>query len=136
VDSKGRVTCPREFRKVLEDEKYNGVLTFNSYHLEAIEAFGMSRMEKLNDKLYQSNNYPFFDKSDESINSIFADICMLPFDKDGRIVLTDAIKKHAQIENVAVFVGRGSTFQIWNPVLFANYQQNEREKIRNKIING
>ena len=39
---------------------------------------------------------------------------MLPFDREGRVLLPDLIRKKARLENDALFVGMGRKFRIWN----------------------
>ena len=43
---------------------------------------------------------------------------MLPFDREGRVLLPDLIRKKAQLENDALFVGMGRKFRIWEPSSF------------------
>jgi MraZ protein len=42
----------------------------------------------------------------------------LNIDGEGRVVLSDALKTHAEIRDTATFVGLGHKFQIWEPVRF------------------
>nr|WP_276591722.1 division/cell wall cluster transcriptional repressor MraZ [Sphingomicrobium nitratireducens] len=42
----------------------------------------------------------------------------VPYDKSGRIVLPPMMRRKGQVEELALFLGVGETFQIWNPTLF------------------
>ncbi|MEO5809484.1 MAG: division/cell wall cluster transcriptional repressor MraZ, partial [Sphingomicrobium sp.] len=42
----------------------------------------------------------------------------VPYDSSGRVVLPPMMRRKGQIEELALFIGVGETFQIWNPSLF------------------
>lgn len=41
----------------------------------------------------------------------------VPYDPSGRIILPPMMRRKGQIEDLALFVGVGGTFEIWNPRL-------------------
>ena len=41
----------------------------------------------------------------------------VPYDSSGRIILPPMMRRKGQIEDLALFVGIGGTFEIWNPRL-------------------
>ena len=41
----------------------------------------------------------------------------VPYDTSGRIILPPMMRRKGQIEDLALFVGVGGTFEIWNPYL-------------------
>ena len=41
----------------------------------------------------------------------------VPYDTSGRIILPPMMRRKGQIEDLALFVGIGGTFEIWNPKL-------------------
>ena len=41
----------------------------------------------------------------------------VPYDTSGRIILPPMMRRRGQIEDLALFVGVGGTFEIWNPRL-------------------
>lgn len=41
----------------------------------------------------------------------------VPFDASGRFIMPAQLRKRAQIEDLAFFMGTGDTFEIWNPKL-------------------
>lgn len=129
IDSKGRVVVPREFRCVLDQS--NGFVAFRSHKLEAIDCFSMERMQKLSDQI-DSTLDPFSIDRDSIESAVFADAISLRFDKDGRIVLPEMLIHHANIAKEAAFVGRGTTFQIWNPPAFQKHQNQIREALLRK----
>ena len=42
----------------------------------------------------------------------------VPYDTSGRIVLPPMMRRKGELEELALFLGAGETFQIWNPKLF------------------
>ena len=102
VDAKGRVSVPAKFRTVVANDEFQGVVLYCSPTHNCIEGVSMSRLEKLAE-------------SDDTYGDLFADAQQMAFDVTGRIIITPELIKHAGIKNCALFVGRGNSFQIWNP---------------------
>ena len=50
----------------------------------------------------------------------------VPYDSSGRIVLPPMMRRKGEIEDLALFLGTGETFQIWNPKLFLARQAHPR----------
>ena len=113
VDKKSRVSVPATFRSALANQSYSGVILFPSLQHESIEGCGIDRFEKIADGIDDLN--PFSDKHDDFTKAIFGQSVQLPFDSEGRIILTDSLIEFANIRESAAFVGQGRTFQIWNP---------------------
>lgn len=124
VDRKGRVSVPAPFRAAVRDQSFKGIVAFRSYREAAIEACAIDRMERLSDSVDALDQ--FSDEQDELASTIFADAHQLPIDGDGRIILPAILAEHAGITDSAAFVGRGATFQIWNPEDFERHQASAR----------
>ena len=128
IDKKGRVSVPASFRAALTNESFQGIIAFRSYKHNALEGCGIARMQKLSDSV---DSLDFFsDNQDDLSSAIFADSQQLAFDSEGRIMLPQQLIDHAGITEYAAFVGRGATFQIWNPETFEQMQAHSRERIR------
>ena len=81
------------------------------------------------------DNLDFFSESKNDITtSVLSDSYKLTFDGEGRICLPNELLKFANIKNQATFVGRGSSFQIWNPNTFKSYLQKARSNIKKKKL--
>jgi MraZ protein len=128
VDRKGRVSVPASFRAALADQSFPGIVVYRSHKYPALDAFGADRMERLSASI--DNLALFSEQQDDLAATIFADARQLPFDSDGRIVLPEDFAAHAGIAGNAAFVGRGPSFQIWEPRAFQNFQTEARERIR------
>lgn len=134
VDSKGRVSVPAPFRAALAGQTFQGIVAFGSVSVPAIEAFGMDRMERLSQHMDQ--HFDVFSQDQDDWASIFADAQPLAFDSTGRITLVDTLRQHGQLTDSVLFVGRGPTFQLWNPTLFQEYQAQARQRLQEKRKQG
>ncbi len=121
---------PASFRLMLTGQTYNGVVGFRSYTLPAIEGMGIDRMQRLSESVDQFD--VFSQTRDDLTAAIFADAQMLAFDGDGRIIVPPLLLEHAHIQDAVAFVGRGATFQLWNPELFESHQQESRTRAQSK----
>ncbi len=128
VDRKGRVSVPAPFRAALAGQVFNGIVAFRSYKQRTIEASGIDRMASLSESLDEMEL--FSEAQDDLASTIFADAHRLPFDGEGRIVLSPVLAEHAGITDMAAFVGCGATFQIWEPEAFRAHQEQARARAR------
>lgn len=88
----------------------------------------MSRMEQM---ASATDKMGVFDSElDDLTAMLFADARQLAFDVTGRIVIPSDLLKHANITDSAVFVGRGNSFQIWNPDAFRAVQEKSLNNLK------
>ncbi|MGN0917454.1 MAG: division/cell wall cluster transcriptional repressor MraZ [Candidatus Enterousia sp.] len=128
LDTKGRISVPASFRSSVSNEKFQGVILYRSFTNNCIEGLSMSRMEQLasaTDKMGVFDN-----QLDDLTAMLFADARQLAFDVTGRIVIPSDLLVHAGIRDTAIFVGRGNSFQIWNPTAFRAAQNAALERLR------
>ena len=128
LDTKGRISVPAAFRSSLNNENFAGVVLYRSFTNNCIEGLSMSRMEKIANA---TDKMGIFDGDLDNISAlVFADARPLAFDVTGRIIIPSDLLKHANISDKALFVGRGNSFQIWNPSDFEKIQQNSMNQLR------
>ena len=128
LDTKGRVSVPASFRASVSGEKFAGVVLFRSFTHNCIEGMTMSRMEQM---ATATDKMGIFDSElDDLTAMLFADARELSFDVTGRIVIPADMLAHAGITDRAVFVGRGNSFQIWNPDAFRAAQEKSLNNLR------
>lgn len=130
IDKKGRISVPATFRQALAQQSFQGIVVFRSYKFPAIEGMGIERMQRLSASVDELDL--FSDMQDDLTATIFADSQLLPFDGEGRVILPEPLLVHAGIQTEAAFVGRGATFQIWNPKAFEAQQLLARQRVQEK----
>ena len=126
LDKKGRVSVPASFRSYLSNLGYNGVVCYPSFNNQSIEAWPQDRIEKISNTIDALN--PFEEKKDFFATSILSESVNLQFDGEGRIAIPEKLLKHTKIKNSVLFVGQGTTFQIWEPATFEKFRVNARKK--------
>ena len=92
----------------------------------SIEGCSQNRIEKLSESIDSLN--PFEEKRDIFATSVLSESTNLQFDSEGRISIPDKLLKHAKIKKSMLFVGQGTTFQIWEPKLFEKFKAQARRK--------
>ena len=129
IDKKGRVSVPSAFRAALTSQGFPGVILFPSFSLSAIEGRGMDRMESLSAGIDEDFD-PLGNDLDEVANTIFAKSDQLGFDSEGRVMVSNKLLTHAGISDQAAFVGRGASFQIWEPGAFQAHQDDAQKNAK------
>ncbi len=138
VDRKGRVSVPAPFRNALSEAAYQGVIVYLSLADNAIDAFGRTLLENLNqrrlDKTMADGDFEqTLLGTDNMIDTIMAMAHELPFDGEGRILLPPTLAKTVGIKDRAAFVGRGTRFQIWAPDMFEEHQRKAVISLRARL---
>jgi len=124
VDSKGRVSIPALFRRVLEvsDPDWtdglnpNVVIVYGGKSQNYLEAYTQEAIQEVDDKIAR---LPRGSKQRRALEHIF-NSQSLPTQTDdtGRLVLPAKLREKVGITNEAKFVAMGDTFQIWAPDAF------------------
>lgn len=130
LDTKGRISVPASFRSATNGDNFSGVVLYRSFNSKCIEGVSMSRMEKMAQATDDLG--VFNDKTDDLSAMLFADARPLNFDVTGRIIIPDDLIKHAGIKTTALFVGRGNSFQIWNPTDFYKSQDESLNRLKSE----
>lgn len=132
IDKKGRVSVPALYRQTLKDQDFHGVVVFRSFKVPALEVCGVDRMQQLANSLDEFDQ--FSDEQENLAATIFADARPLAFDSEGRIMLPEDLCHHAGLTDQAAFVGKGVTFQIWNPTEFTTHQDGARNRAKTQGV--
>ena len=132
IDRKGRVSLPADFRVELPDDDDRVVYVYRSPKWAALEACDKAFMQRLADSLDRLNM--FSDEEDDLSAALVADARRITLDGEGRIILPSPFIEFSGLSDRAVFVGRGSRFQIWQPAEFADYSSDARERARGRTV--
>ena len=115
IDAKGRISVPAPFRTVLQAKNLTGVAVYPALTGPCIEGCGLDRIEAMVETM-PDDPIPGLDE-DSTAHLIFASARDLPFDGGGRIVLPTEFLEKAGLKDQGAFVGKGRTFQIWDPAV-------------------
>jgi len=126
VDTKGRVSIPAPFRRVLEegDPDWNAgvginpnfVIVYGRRNNNCLEGYSLKSMNDVDDLV---SRLPRYSKEREILErllnsqSIYAQV-----DENGRIVLPPKLRELVGIKSSAMFVGMGDKFQVWKPEFY------------------
>ncbi|MBN9543785.1 MAG: cell division/cell wall cluster transcriptional repressor MraZ [Alphaproteobacteria bacterium] len=130
LDKKGRVSVPAQYRTVLVNQEFSGIITYESFINNCIEASGIDRFVKLNE--FIENLDPFSEERDAFAAAILGGSQQLSFDSEGRVLLPESYIFNLNLSENVTFVGKGDTFEIWNPNEFAVYAEKARALAKEK----
>ncbi len=128
LDAKGRVSVPAPYRAVLERDGFDGLYCYPALDRPALDAGGNALLAEI-EALIASFS-PYSEQCERFSLALYGSSESLKFDGEGRVVLTDALKVHAEITEAVTFVGLGHKFQIWEPSRFRAELTEATEKVR------
>ena len=121
MDAKGRVSLPADFRKVLEAVGSNHIFILPQMkHLDYHVVLSQTAYDKLIEKFEAEDRDP--DEIEAMAPVIQTSARPIPFDDVGRMVLSRDLRELIGLSDEVRFVGRGSSFQIWEPGKHAAYE--------------
>ena len=118
LDSKGRVSIPASFRSVLARDGFDGLYCYPALDRPAIDAGGNALMAEIEALI--GRFAPFSEQREQFALALYGTSETLKIDGEGRVSLSEGLKRHAGITEAVTFVGLGHKFQIWEPSRFQN----------------
>ena len=124
VDAKGRVSIPASFRRVIEAADPNWtsgaapelVIVYGDHRLKYLECYTMEAIEEVDAKI---DALPRGAPERNVMERLFHGHSFpTSVDETGRLVLPVKLRQKIGLENEALFMAAGDTFQIWNPATF------------------
>ena len=128
LDSKGRVSIPASFRSVLSRDGFDGLYCYPTLDRPAIDAGGNALMAEIEALI--GRFAPFSEQREQLALSLYGTSETLKIDGEGRVILSDSLKRHAGITEAVTFVGLGHKFQIWEPGRFQSELAEATQKVR------
>jgi MraZ protein len=113
VDDKKRVAIPAKWRAAASGSNEFCILPDPKRHLLVLPQPVVEKMMEKADEM------SIGDERRDVLRVIAAEGHTTPCDKTGRVVLTDALLRHAGITDEAVLVGVLNKFEIWSPERYA-----------------
>ena len=133
IDKKGRLSIPAPFRAALAAQEFAGLVVYPSPLHGCIEACGMARIMKLNQRIERFD--PYSEERDAFATTIFGESVQLNFDTEGRVMLPSGLLASANISEETTIVGKGEIFEIWQPKAFEAHAKRAREMVRERRHN-
>ena len=97
LDSKGRVSIPASFRAVLARDGFEGLYVHPALDASALDAGGNVLLNEID--AFLSTLSPYSDERDQLSTALFGTSEILKVDPEGRVILTDTVKVHAEIDD-------------------------------------
>lgn len=131
IDAKGRVSVPAPFRAALRglgDEGTMPLVLRCSHNHACVEGWPARVFDELAAPLQRLDM--FGEDHDDLANALYADAYSTESDKEGRIILPDALRQHAGLLDTVIFMGLGRIFQIWEPAAAERRREEARARAR------
>jgi MraZ protein len=131
VDAKGRLSVPAGIRQKIERRSDTRAIVLTRHPIEpCLTGFDTNYLRLLHldnerRRLAEEERDPLAHYSRERRS--FGSAEEVPYDTSGRILLSSKLRRRGQLEELALFVGVGATFELWNPQLAL---QSEEPEIR------
>jgi len=132
IDGKGRVSFPAPFRTAIDVRKSQGIVLFKSLSDPAIEGMTVERLYQMASALETLD--PFAPERAAFEISIFGAAQALVYDGEGRCSIPKTLLEQAGISTEAAFLGRGATFQIWEPAALARRMEEAAQAIKTGAV--
>lgn len=121
IDEKSRLIIPSKFRNQLGD-----TFVVTRWMENSLFAFPSTEWKKFEEKL---SNLPLGGKDARAFRRfVMAGATETEFDKQGRIVIPQNLREHAQLQKDAVITGSGNGFEIWSKENWEQYTSGVAEK--------
>jgi MraZ protein len=128
LDAKGRVSIPASFRAVLARDGFAGLYCYPALDRPALDAGGNALLKEIETLIVGFP--PYSEEREQFSTALFGTSEVLKTDGEGRVVLTEPLKMHADIKDEVTFAGLGHKFQIWEPGRFRAELAEATEKVR------
>src|SRR3954469_1966620 len=116
LDAKGRVSIPASYRAVLARDGFEGLYCYPTLDRPALDAGGNALFKEIEALI---ERYPPYSEAREQFSAaLYGTSEVLKLDAEGRVMLSEPLKVHAQIKDEVAFAGLGHKFQIWEPGRF------------------
>ena len=120
MDAKGRVSVPVQFRRSMEEgldgRRPEIHIVYGDPRRKYLECYTPEAFAEVEAKI---DAMPRGDKTRQILQyHLISQSYSAEIDGDGRLILPQKCRDKASLENEALFVATGDTFQIWNPDIF------------------
>jgi transcriptional regulator MraZ len=134
VDTKGRVSIPASFRRVLEagDPNWKSgdnpelVIVYGDHRRSYLECYTIDAINEVDDKI---DALPRGSMERKMLQRLFhGQSFPTNVDETGRLVLPAKLRKKIELDKEAFFIAAGDTFQIWKPETYDTVERAKEEE--------
>jgi len=139
VDTKGRVSIPASFRRVLEagDPNWkNGdnpelVIVYGDHRRNYLECYTMEAIEEVDAKI---DRMPRGSMQRKALQRLFhGQSFPTTVDETGRLVLPAKLRNKIELNGEAFFIAAGDTFQIWKPETYETEEEAWQQELPDDV---
>jgi len=123
IDPKGRLSIPARFRELLLEQFGGERLVVTKNYDEGVTAYPLKQWEELVSKVDALNPGPL---KTSAMRLMIAPAVECGFDKQGRILIPEALRSHAGLQKDVVVVGMDDKIDI--------YSQSRHEEVTRKAM--
>lgn len=121
VDGKGRVSIPASFRRVIESSDPNWTeglrptlnIAYGEEGRPYLEGYSVDGLAEMHDKIDRMT--PGSPAREVMEDLYYSCVQEFSVDDDGRIVLSQGLRDRIGLDKEALFVAKGTRFEIWDP---------------------
>ncbi|MEM7520794.1 MAG: division/cell wall cluster transcriptional repressor MraZ [Pseudomonadota bacterium] len=134
VDTKGRVSIPASFRRVLEagdpnwksGESPELVIVYGDNRRQYLECYTMAAIDEVDSKI---DALPRGSMERKMLHRLFhGQSFPTHVDETGRLVLPAKLRQKISLDGEAFFIAAGDTFQIWKPETYDTVERAKEEE--------
>lgn len=134
VDTKGRVSIPASFRRVLEagDPNWKSgdnpelVIVYGDHRRSFLECYTIDAINEVDDKI---DALPRGSMQRKMLQRLFhGQSFPTNVDETGRLVLPAKLRAKIELDKEAFFIAAGDTFQIWKPETYDTVERAKEEE--------
>ena len=128
IDNKGRVSLPSNFRQLLNKDGYNSIFITKSFD-NCLTAYPPDEWKKLIEKI---SNLPQSKREVKAFQRfVISSAVECQIDKQGRILIPQALRAFANIEKEVLFAGIGNQIEIWSKAKWDEEEEKWQEMLQN-----
>ena len=132
VDTKGRVSLPSEFRKIVSGYSDSSVVLTNyiSDGARCLEGFSLTTWEAFEEKLREKSR--FSPKLQKLENFYLSRAAECPVDASGRILIPNHLRRYGGLDKEVTFTASIHGFRIWDARVWDHiFQETEEALLEN-----
>ncbi len=116
VDAKNRLSIPAAYRDTIEARSHQRAVVLAPHEsAPCLIGYDAAHSATLQGQIEARFAGDFGAARDQAARMAFGATEMLPYDDNGRIVLSPMLKDLGEIDRLVFFLALGSHFEVWNP---------------------